>query len=65
MARFYRVHLHQLLLSHILPGRVRLAKRVRDVKVRSEDVVISFEDGTEWVGDAVIGVSRRSCDDGE
>lgn len=63
MARFYRVHLHQLLLSHIPEGRVKLNKKVQDVLLRDDEVEVSFEDGTNWIGDAVVGVSIPGTED--
>lgn len=38
-------------------GPVRLLKRVAAVKSSVEGVRVRFEDGTEWSGDMVIGVS--------
>ncbi|ORY24119.1 hypothetical protein BCR39DRAFT_547657 [Naematelia encephala] len=56
LARFYRVHLHQLLLSRIPASSIHLGKRVADVQVlETDEVRVVFEDGSDWAGNAVVG----------
>jgi 2-polyprenyl-6-methoxyphenol hydroxylase-like FAD-dependent oxidoreductase len=54
MARFYRVHLHEFLISQIPAERLHLNKRVVGVNTLEDGVRVTFQDGSEWIGDAVI-----------
>ncbi|EME40439.1 hypothetical protein DOTSEDRAFT_177423 [Dothistroma septosporum NZE10] len=56
-SRFYRAHLQQALLAHVDPARIHLGKAftaVQEVK-ETENLLISFEDGTSTSADILLG----------
>ncbi|KAJ3717278.1 FAD/NAD-P-binding domain-containing protein [Lentinula guzmanii] len=58
-ARYFRPHLQQALADNVPPNTVHLGNRLLSIAVRSdshsEDVLLTFEDGSHYSADLVIG----------
>lgn len=56
-SRFYRARLQQALLAHVEPGTIHLRKAFKSVSssLDTDELLITFEDGSETVADVLLG----------
>lgn len=54
-ARYYRPHLQQALADNIPSDTIHLNKRLIKLEVDSDGVLLTFEDGSSYPADLVIG----------